>query len=953
MKTQRDRLIKFCSLLFLMLINNSVFSKSDIYPVNLKTEYKTNPFIDDVKPRLSWELESVEKNQYQSAYQILVSSSPEKLSKNQGDLWNSGVIKSSKNNQIEYKGKLLVSGQQVWWKVKSWDVNGKEGVWSDVNTWEMAKLDTSDWNAKWIGYNTEQLSVSSDYHLPPSPYLRTEEIINKPIKKARLYISSLGLHEFYINGKKIGDEYFGSGWTDYNKRVYYHVYDVTDNLKVGNNAFGAILSNGWYAGYLGYALLVGTPQVRQFYGEFPLLKAQVDIEFLDGSRKTIKTDEYWKAKTGGVIESDFLHGEKFDARKAPVDWNEEGFDMTNWDNVVVNIDVKNPLLQLYPGEPIRIIKELPVVSITKRENDKYIIDFGQNFAGNIRLSVLGESGDSLVFRFGEMLHPDGSLVTENLRKARATDTYILSGDPKGEVWSPKFTYHGFQYVEVTGLKAMPDSSFLVGLVMTSDLNRTGEFVTDNKMINQLYSNIVWTQWANYFDIPTDCPQRDERLGWTGDAQIYIKSSKFNNDIASFYKKWIRDLNDAQWSDGSYPIYAPMPEKDQIPLIRKSDTYSPGWSDAGIICPYEIYQSYGDTRIVKEAFSNMIEYMDFLKEKSSGHFLFIEDSFNDIKGGFGDWLSIGNRTSPDLLATIYYYYCSKIMAEMSFAIGEQNYGERFENESNLIKENFKKYYLDQEGRFIVDDAKYKEYSVEDGVSFSGHTQTAYANAIYFNILDQEDLLKCADHLKHLVDENDGKLTTGFLGFKPLLPALSTVGAKNKAYNIFLSTEYPSLGYEVVNGATSIWERWDSYVKDVGFVHNAAMNSFSHYAFGSVNEWMFENIAGIKLKEIGYKSFIINPEIPNEGLNEVYCTYHSIQGQIESSWHKKETELIQKIKIPVNTKAFCHFPTENTEHVWINGIEVNKNNDVISLEIKNGQVVIELGSGEYNVVTKLGK
>lgn len=950
MNIQLNQLIKSLVFLFLLLVNNTVFSKSGITPVNLKTEYKTNPFIDDVKPRLSWELESEERNQYQSAYQILVASSPEILNNNQGDVWNSGIVKSSRNNHIVYKGKVLVSGQKVWWKVKSWNAIGKEGNWSDVNTWEMGKLDASEWEAKWIGYNTNHLSESSDYHLPPSPYLRKEKLINKPIKKARLYISSLGLHEFYINGGKIGKDYFASGWTDYDKRIYYNVYDVTDDLQIGNNVFGSILSNGWYAGYLGYALLVGSKTVKQFYGQYPLLKAQIDVEYIDGSRDTIVTDKSWKRNTGAVVESDILQGEMHDARKEPVGWMVSNYNIEDWGPVEVRSDENlSAVLQLYPGEPVRVVQELEVDKITEVEDGKYIFDLGQNFAGVVQLNVQGIEGDTIVLRYGEMLYPDGRLVTENLRKARATDTYILKGDPEGEIWSPKFTYHGFQYVEVSGLRVKPDKAVLKGLVMTSDLTRVGSFQTDNDMVNQLYSNIIWTQWANYFDIPTDCPQRDERQGWTCDAQIYIGSAKFNNDISTFYKKWIRDLNDGQWENGAYPIYAPMPQKDQIALIRESDSYSPGWSDAGIICPYEIYASYGDIRIIEESMPYMVRYMDFLREKSENSYVLKEDTFKDIKGGFGDWLSIGNQTSPDLLASMYYFHNAKLMVEMCEAIGDFKNAEKYEKESILIQKAFKKHYMEENGKFRINSEKYKDYPLEEGKHFSGHTQTAYANALYFGILEEEDALIAGKQLRQLIIENNDQLSTGFLGFKPLFPALSASGSQDKAFHLFLSTEYPSLGYEVANGATSIWERWDSYTKDKGFVHNAAMNSFSHYAFGAVNEWMFENIAGIRRRDVGYKSIEIRPEIPEEGITEVRCSYYSIQGEIESNWTKKREELIQNIKIPVNTTAYCYFPTNKVEDIIIDGVEVRKNEDVISFKIQNGQTVIKLGSGDYHITT----
>lgn len=927
---------------------------SDILATNLRVEYKNNPIIDDLNPRLSWELTSEVYNQKQSAYQIVVSRSEESLMKNADLLWDSGIVKSSQTNQVEYAGPELKSGEKVWWKIRVWDKNSTSGKWSDVASWEMGKLNNDDWEAKWIGMNTNKLAKPGTFHLPPSPYVRKEEGLEKKVKRARLYVTSLGLYEFYINGRKIGDDYFAPGWTDYNKRLYYNVYDVTSELIVGNNVFGAILSNGWYAGYLGYAKLVGSPITKQFYGEFPLLKAQIEIEYMDGSRKVVKTDESWKSSIGALLESDILHGETYDARAEPIGWSTSFFNDKNWKSVFVDEYRKDPEnLQVYPGEPVRVVDKLDVVNVSSAKDGRFIFDFGQNFAGTIELHVKGNKGDTLVFRYGEMLYPDGEIVVENLRMARATDTYILRGDEEGEVWRPKFTYHGFQYVEISGLKETPSNELIKGLVMSSDIKSVGSFETDNKMVNQLYSNILWTQRANYFDIPTDCPQRDERQGWTCDAQIYIGSAKFNNDISAFFKKWIRDLNDAQWENGAYPVYAPMPQKDQVALIRESDTYSPGWSDAGIICPYEIYATYGDTRVIRESLPYMKQYMEFLKRKSDDTFVLVEDSFHEIepRGGFGDWLSVGSQTSPDLLASIYYYHNARLMVEMCEAVGDGSAADHYKSISEKIRVAFKQHYMRDDGTFVVDREKYNGYQIAKGEVFSGHTQSAYANAIYFNILEGEDLIAAGNYLRELIEENQNKLATGFLGFKPLFPALSATGSKSLAHELFLSTEYPSLGYEVANGATSIWERWDSYTKDKGFIHNAAMNSFSHYAFGAVNEWMFESIAGIRRESVGYKSFRIKPEIVDSGISMVKCNYESIVGKIVSNWERKNDILKQEVEVPVNTTAYCHFVNGNISDIKINGHGLTDNNYVLSVSKLGEEIIVELGSGKYTFTSTI--
>lgn len=927
-----------------------------ITPTYLRTEYKVKPYIEEVSPRLSWELQAEGYNQYQSAYQILVASSLANLNKNIGDLWNTQKVSSDQTSQIYYGGKALVSGQKVWWKVKVWDKKGNGGEWSESSNWEMGKMRKNDWTAKWIGIDLNQHSKPGTYHLPPSPYLRKFVSLDKKIKSARLYISSLGLHDFYINGDRIGADYFSSGWTDYNKRVYYKVYDVTTNLKQGQNVLGATLANGWYAGYLGYALLVGSPKVNRFYGDFPLLKAQIEITYTDGSLKRVDTDQSWKTTTGAILEADLLQGETYDAGKEPTGWNKIGYNDDKWGKVEAFSDKEEQAMQLHPGEPVRVVAELKAKSIKKIGSNKYIIDFGQNFAGNIRLKYKGKRGDSLTFRYGEMCYPDGTLMTENLRKARGIDTYIFKGSKVGETWSPSFTFHGFQFVEVTGLREVPELEFLTGLALSSDLSQDGSFTSDNKMLNQLYSNIVWTQRANYLDVPTDCPQRDERLGWTGDAQVYMRSAVYNSNVASFHKKWIQDLNDAQWSNGAFPIYAPMPVNEKgVGAIRATDTFSPGWSEAGIICTYEVFRGYNDLEVVKRSLPFMLKFMAFLKARAQDDVL-KEGTFEDVdpKGGFGDWLSIGEKTSPDLIATLYYFYCAKLMGEMCDAIAEKSYAESFRKEASAIQEGFKKHYIGANSQLKTDKAVYGNGDgyVDGKNGFSGHTQTAYANALYFGILEGEDLDNAGIYLRKLVEANDDKLTTGFLGFKPLLPALSNSGSSDKAYKLILSTTYPSLGYEVVNGATSIWERWDSYIQGKGFVHNAAMNSFSHYAFGSVNEWFFENMIGIKMLDRGYRTFSIAPEIPeqNQEVKQVKGSYRSISGRIKSAWDYTGKNKMHQLEIPVNTTAYFYLKASTKEMIYINEIELSKSNLVQGIEKTSEGVKLKLGSGKYQVAIK---
>ena len=923
--------------------NFVIAQPNNLSAVNLKTEYKVNPIIDEPLPRLSWELTSILRNQNQSAYQILVASKLELLEVNKADIWNSNKIISSNTNQITYQGKSLLKGMVCYWKVRAWDKNGNVGQWSKIAKWEMGLMGKQNFTAQWIGNDLTALGKGKEYHLPPAPYFRKEVSLNGTIKKARLYVTALGLYEFYINGKKVGKDQFTPGWTDYNKRVYYQAYDVTTNLKPGLNAFGSILADGWYAGYLGYALLVNNPVVKNFYGSVPLLKAQIEVEYSNGKKEIIVTNDTWKSNHGPIVEADILNGETYDARLEFKGWSIAGFLTKNWKKASIYPDKVDRLISVYPGNPVQVYKELKAISITERTGGKYIVDLGQNFAGNVRLKVKGNTGDKIVLRYAEVLFPNGNIMTENLRKARATDTYILKGDPNGETYTPKFTYHGFQYVEVSGFKVKPSLDAITGIVLTSITPEVGSFETDNKMVNQLYHNIIWTQRSNYFDVPTDCPQRDERLGWTGDAQTYIKSATFNTDISAFFTKWMVDLNDAQRGDNTYPIYAPAPS------IRITDTYSPGWSEAGIICPYTIYKTYNDTRMIEKFWPNMKAYLQFLKSKAKNEYIFKEASFEDIdpKGGFGDWLSVGKKTPPDMLASMYYAYVASMMAEMANAIGKPEEASKYQLDFTKIKQAFVSHYTDEIGKFKTNKAAYGNGDgyVDGEMGFDGHTQTAYANAIYMKMLSPVLEQKAGDWLVELIKNNDGKLSTGFLGVKPLLPSLSETGHTNQAYKLLLSTEYPSWGFEVINGANTIWERWNSYIKGKGFENNAGMNSFNHYAFGSVNEWFFGNAAGIKVDEAGYKTFIIKPEIADSGINFVKANYHSINGEIISSWKKEGSKLLLKVSVPVNTIANVFIPTSQPQNVLESNKSINNQQLFKVKAYKNGYLNVEIGSGNY--------
>ena len=554
----------------------------------LRCEYLPNPLgLDASQPRLSWRVESEERGQRQTAYQIVVAGSPAALNRAGDLLWDTGIVPSDQTAQIAYAGAPLASRQECHWRVRVWDQDGQPSAWSESAHWSMGLLDSADWTATWISHrdDTPLHASRKDLFLPPARHYRRDfATLSAPVKRATLYVSSLGLVEMHLNGRRVGDAYFETGWADYHQRAYYRTHDVTALVGGRVNRIGAVLSDGWYAGYVGYGLLVGQGpgQVgRYFYGKTPALLAQLEIEYADGKRQTIVTDSAWQVSAGGPVrEADLIMGEAYDARLAEPAWADPNHaSKWEWEFAVPAADAgpipavfhdnrgtrevdlgfhAPPRLQAYTAPPIRVTEALPAQAVTEPEPGAWIFDLGQNFAGIVRLKVKGEAGRTVRLRHGEMLHPDGRLMTENLRRARATDFYTLRGDPEGEVWEPRFTYHGFRYVELTGLDTRPELDAVTGLVLHNDTPFGSEFACSDEVLTRFWKNTQWTQRANFIEVPTDCPQRDERLGWMGDAQIYVGAATCNADVAAFFTKWLDDLEEAQLPYGAYPDYCPYP-----------------------------------------------------------------------------------------------------------------------------------------------------------------------------------------------------------------------------------------------------------------------------------------------------------------------------------------------------------------------------------------------------------
>lgn len=939
------RILILTTALAMAVLCSCIENSSPTISVNhLNVEYLPNPLgIDEIRPRLAWQLSSSYRNKAQSAYRILVASSLDLLEKEEGDLWDSGKKPSSANKQIGYSGQPLNSKNSYYWKVKVWDENDLPSDWSEVGFWSMGILADKEWQAEWIGYTTKDMNEKDTLWLPPSAQLRKSFTPKAKVKRATVYVSALGIFDMSINGRKVGKDLFAPGWTDYNKRVYYKTYDVTDHLLNGENVIGAVLGDGWYSGYVGpYSL--GRPRNRELYGKTPGLLCQLDIEYEDGSRQQVVSDESWKANEGPIVFSDLLMGETYNANLEMEGWNAPGFDASNWQGVSLHQGTKG-VVEAYPGNCVQVYDQLPTENITKVQDGVYIFDLGQNFAGHARLKIKGNANDTIVMRFGEMLHPDGRLMTENLRFARATDTYILKGNEL-ETWEPRFTYHGFRYVEVKGLKSEPEKDMVTGVAVSSATPRSSTFHSSDDMLNQLYSNVVWTQRSNFMDVPTDSPQRDERLGWLGDAQIFSKSALYNCKLGPFYKKWIQDVEDAQYDFGAYANFAPQP-------YPKLVWYSPGWMEAGIMIPYNVFKFYGDTRLIEKHYASMTKFMDYHIKKTEGRYFYPENSWTEInpKGGFGDWLSLTDKNlAHDLMASIYFANAVNLMAEMSSAIGEKDKAQYYQKIFVEATQAIKEHYLSGEGKFGINEEAYgdgKGY-FEGEKGFTGHTQSAYASALYFDVLKASEHEGVVNNLANLVEQADGKPTSGILGIRQLLPGLAKAGLSDLAYQILLNKDYPGWGFEIENGATTIWERWNSYTHEKGFngPMNAKMNSFNHYAFGAVSEFLFSNMAGIQPQTAGFNQILIQPDFGDKSIGELSASYSSINGLISSSWSLNGNKVSLDVQVPVNTRANVVVPADDIDLILEGGKPISNLEGVKVDYTTDDNTIINIGSGHYN-------
>jgi len=896
----------------------------------LRTEYMDDPLgIDVLAPRLGWFVRASWRGAKQTAYRVIVSFSPEALERDEGDAWDSGIVADSRSKHVVYQGVPLRSGQRVYWKARVWDERGESSDWSRTARWTMGLLARNEWGGHWIGHPSGRKPTREAPN--PIAYLRRSFVSIGTLTKATVHATALGAYRLFLNGVRVGNDALSPEWTDYHVRVQYQTYDVTELLRSGDNVLAVMLGHGWYTGYIG---MYG----YQKYGMDPSFLLQLNLEFADGTTRSVATDGEWKAAFGAIVGSDLQMGENWDARLEPLAWREVAFDDGAWKPATRMYDYRGHLVaQKCP--PIRATQIRKPLEVKHLADDLTLVDMGQITSGYLRVVLQGGEGVRYTLRYAEALDENGNLYTDNLRFARQTDTYVCRGFLK-ETFEPAFTYHGYRYVEISGGPA-PLAEDIVGVVVHSALPETGTLETSEPLLNRLVDNIRWTQRANYMSVPTDCPQRDERHGWTGDAQIFAPTAAYNMDVAAFLAKWLDDLEDGQRPTGAYTDFAPFifgPKTEFDNDFTYTHTASAGWADAPPIIAWLLYERYGDDGVLRRHYASMKKWMDYNERlyptgirrdaPQYGDWLSLDERpFEQTKEEFG-WQVAGHSTTPyDVFSTAYWAHGAKLMADIAAVVGEEADSRKYERLHAFIREAFIREFVDAEGRI------------------RGDTQTVYAMALAWELvpggLREAALKRLVGH----IEAAGNMAATGFHGTKHLMEVLSDNGYENLAFRLLLRESYPSWLYSVTQGATTIWERWDGWTEERGF-QDPGMNSLCHYAFGSVGEWLYRHVGGIRQDPSapGFERAIVRPR-PLGGLTSAQCAYDSIAGEIASEWTLKAGVFELKVTIPANMTAVVHVPSDAESSVSEGGMPAAQAIGVRSLGREGDAERFAVGAGTY--------
>jgi len=887
---------------------------------HLLCEGRQKPLGIDVKaPCLSWQIETEQRGARQTFYHILVSSSTENLALGKADLWDSGKIRSDSSINVVYRGKGLKSRNRCYWKVKIWSNKG-ESNWSDVGYWSVGLLNASDWKGRWIGMDYVGKGDSeTQFSRLSARYFRKEFKAVKPIKTATAYIIGLGLYELYINGHKIGDQVLAPGPTDYNKSIKYNTFDVTSSLVEGENAIGTMLGNGrFYTMRQAYK-----PYKIKTFG-YPKILFNLDIEYTDGTRESVSTNDSWKMTANGPLRSNNEYdGEAYNAMMEMPGWTSISFDDKNWQKADY---VQEPagIAVAQMNENMKVMDTVRPVSLKKIKPGTYMLDMGQNIAGWIRFAVSGKAGQTVQLRFAETLTPSGELFTRNLRDAKATDTYTLKGKGR-ELWEPSFVYHGFRYVEISGYPGTPSLKDFTGCVVYDNLRTTGQITTSNPTLNQIYQNVCWGINSNYKGMPVDCPQRNERQPWLGDRTTGAYGESFIFDNVRLYTKWLDDIEEAQKPDGSIP--------DVAPAFWRYYSDNVTWPATYLTISQMLYQQFGDARPLIKHYPSMKKWMAYMKDN------YMEDGIIS-KDKYGDWCvppeakemifskDPARKTDGALLATATYYRLLGLMKDFALL---QSFTEDARAYKTLAEE--------------VKVAFNKKFLLENMTRYSNNAVTANLLPLSFGLVPEG---KEESIFKQITDkielENNGHISTGVIGTQWLMRGLSGNGRPDLAYRLATNRSYPSWGYMAENGATTIWELWNGNTADPG------MNSQNHVMLlGDLMIWYYENLAGIKAASPGFKEIVMKPDFI-KGLTEVDASYQSGYGLIKSSWKNTGNNLSWKISIPANTSAKVFIPVRSEENLRESGQQLNQVDGLKVLGLKDNMAMIEIGSGEYHFTEK---
>ena len=917
----KERLICFLVLLASLL---SVFAGSrPIAPVDLRCEYLNNPLgIDVTQPRLNWRLEPAKssvRGQRQTAYQVLVAASEKVLHADQGDLWDSGKVMSDESVQITYSGKPLTSQEACWWKVRVWDENGRASDWSQPACWTMGLLQPADWKGQWIGLDESaqgQTNMTSEIEVRrlAARWLRKEFPVSRKVSRATAYFSGLGLSELYVNGQKVGEDVLSPGLTDYDKRVLYVTHDVTGLVKSGRNALGVILGNGRF-----YAPRDKIPTLTRSFG-FPKLLLQLEVEYTDGTRDVIVSDASWKLTTAGPIQANNEYdGEEYDARREMPGWAKAGFDDSAWSPAQV-LSAPGGKLAAQMIEPIRVTGTLKPIALTEPKPGVFIYDLGQNMVGWCRLKVRGPAGAKVSLRHAETLKPDGTLYLANIRGAKVTDIYMLKG--KGvEIYEPRFTYHGFRYVEVTGFPGKPTVAALEGRIVNDNLATAGEFTCSQPVINRFYRNVVWGVRGNYRSIVTDCPQRDERQGWLGDRSAESKGEMFLFDAAALYAKWTQDMADSQNDNGIISDVSPS----YWPLYNDNVT----WPSSAVIIPGALLDQYADAGVVARQYPSMVKWIDHM----SG---FITNGII-AKDSYGDWCvppedaklihskDPALKTAPEILATSYFYHCLKLMTHYATLLDKTADAQRFDQLAEQLKTALNEKFYNQQAGY-----------------YGNGSQTACVLPLAFGMVPAAERRRVFDRLvEKITQETKGHMGTGLIGGQWLNRVLTDGGRADLVYGFATNTAYPSWSYMVEKGATTVWELWNGDTAD------PAMNSGNHVMLvGDFIIWLYEDLAGIKSDpaQPGFKHILMQPHLVGD-LKFVKASHLSPYGRIASEWRRAGDEFRWKITVPPNTTATVWLPSSDAAAVHESDKPLDRAVGVKVLRAEAGAMVCEVASGSY--------